>query len=189
MLASLLRRLRAFRFRKYCEAGAGTILLATGRIHNQQGVRKAIAIGSNTWVAGELLVFEHSGRIHIGDYCYIGDGARIWSAEDVTIGDRVFVAHGVNIHDNDAHSPSASERHRHFREVVEHGRAGFREDIKMGPIVIEDDAWIGFNSSIMKGVRLGKGSIVGACSVVTRDVAPYTIVAGNPAMVIGQSKA
>jgi maltose O-acetyltransferase len=54
--------------------------------------------------------------------------------------------------------------------------------------VIEDDVWIGFNSTILKGVTIGKGAVVGAGSVVTKDVAAYTIVAGNPAKAIGISK-
>lgn len=53
-----------------------------------------------------------------------------------------------------------------------------------GPIVVEDDVWIGINSTILSGVTIGKGAIIGACSVVTKDVPPYSIVAGNPAKVI-----
>lgn len=54
----------------------------------------------------------------------------------------------------------------------------------MKPIVIEDKAWIGFDSTILKGVTIGEGSVVGAKSVVTRNVDPYTVVAGNPAKVV-----
>lgn len=53
-----------------------------------------------------------------------------------------------------------------------------------GPIIIEDDAWIGINVTLLSGIRIGKGSIVGAGSVVTRDVPPYAIAVGNPATVI-----
>jgi acetyltransferase-like isoleucine patch superfamily enzyme len=51
--------------------------------------------------------------------------------------------------------------------------------------VIEDDVWIGFSASIMKGVKIGRGAIIGAGSMVTKDVPPYAIVAGNPAQTIG----
>ena len=51
-------------------------------------------------------------------------------------------------------------------------------------IIVEDDVWIGARATILKGVTIGEGSIVGACSVVTHDVPPYSIVAGNPAKVI-----
>jgi acetyltransferase-like isoleucine patch superfamily enzyme len=53
------------------------------------------------------------------------------------------------------------------------------------PIFIEDDVWIGANCTITSGVRIGRGCIVGAGSVVTKDVTPYTIVGGVPARVIG----
>jgi acetyltransferase-like isoleucine patch superfamily enzyme len=52
---------------------------------------------------------------------------------------------------------------------------------KCDPIVIGNDVWIGMNASIMEGVKIGDGAIVGACSVVVRDVEPYSLVAGNPA--------
>ena len=54
------------------------------------------------------------------------------------------------------------------------------------PIVVEDYAWLGAFSMILPGVRVGRGAIVGAGSIVTRDVADWTIVAGNPARVVGQ---
>jgi len=57
-------------------------------------------------------------------------------------------------------------------------RQGWSED---RPVCIEDDVWIGSRVILLPGVRIGKGSIVGAGSVVTRDVEPYAIVAGNPA--------
>ena len=53
-----------------------------------------------------------------------------------------------------------------------------------GPIEIEDEVWIGTNSIILSGVKIGKGSIVGAGAVVTKDIPPYTVAAGNPAKVI-----
>jgi carbonic anhydrase/acetyltransferase-like protein (isoleucine patch superfamily) len=54
------------------------------------------------------------------------------------------------------------------------------------PVLVEDDCWLGFNVVVMPGVRLGKGAVVGANSVVTKDVAPYTVVAGAPAKFIKQ---
>lgn len=56
------------------------------------------------------------------------------------------------------------------------------------PIEIQDDVWIGGRVTILPGVRIGNGAIIGAGSVVTKDVDPYTIVAGNPAKKIGKRK-
>ncbi|PMO67495.1 hypothetical protein BCT05_06880 [Vibrio breoganii] len=57
---------------------------------------------------------------------------------------------------------------------------------KQGAIVLEDDVWVGARSIILTGVRIGKGAVIGAGSVVTKDVQPNTIVAGNPAKIIGK---
>lgn len=187
IVASLLHSVHDYRYRRRCIAGAGARVLAKGTIANQQG-RHAVTIGRDTWIAGELLVYSNSGRISIGDNCFIGAGSRIWSAAVVHVGHRVLVSHGVNIHDNNSHSSSADARQKHFEELRITGMINFHDNISAAPITIEDDAWIGFNAVVLKGVRLGKGSIVGAASVVTRDVAPYAIVAGNPAVVIGEAK-
>lgn len=185
---ALAERWREANQARHCQTGEGARILAGGRIANPQGRRDVIRIGPWTWVAGELLVFSHAGRIDVGEYCYIGDHSRIWSAAAVSIGNRVFIAHGVNVHDNDAHSTSAQVRHRHFRELVTRGAASFVEDFASAPVVIEDDAWIGFNSTILKGTRVGRGAIVGACSLVTRDIPPYAVVGGSPAAVIGEAR-
>jgi len=53
-----------------------------------------------------------------------------------------------------------------------------------GEVIIGDDVWLGMNSTIMSGLRVGQGAVIGACSVVTKDVPPYAIVGGNPAAII-----
>jgi acetyltransferase-like isoleucine patch superfamily enzyme len=72
----------------------------------------------------------------------------------------------------------------HAMEIFTNGHPEKNIEIGASPIIIEDDAWIGFNSIILKGVTIGKGSIVGAGSVVTKSVPPWTIVGGNPAKII-----
>jgi acetyltransferase-like isoleucine patch superfamily enzyme len=62
------------------------------------------------------------------------------------------------------------------------------DDVASAPVVLEDDAWIGFNATILKGVIIGQGAVVGASSVVTKDVVAYTVVAGSPATVVGVSR-
>ena len=59
--------------------------------------------------------------------------------------------------------------------------------IRDRPVIIEDDVWIGFNATILKGVRIGRGAIVGANTVITKDVPPYTIMVGNPARAVGSA--
>ena len=174
------------RQRRYGRCGEGSRILVSGRIVNSGDIQNVV-LGKWSWLAGELLVYPQGGRIEIGDHCYVGEGTRIWSLSHVRLGNRIFLSHGVNVHDNDAHSLSAAERHCHFRELVQLGHASFVENVATSKVEIEDDVWIGFNATILKGIRIGEGAIVGACSTVTRDVAPYTVVAGNPAVPVGQS--
>ena len=63
---------------------------------------------------------------------------------------------------------------------------GFQDNINLSEkeIVIEDDVWIGFNSTILKGVTIGKGAIIGANTLILKDVPPYAVVVGNPARII-----
>lgn len=155
---------------------------------NNPRSKDSIEIQDYTIVLGQLLVTEHSGQIKVGKCTYIGNDSNIWSSNSIVIGDRVFISFGVNIHDYDAHSLSAEKRHKQFKEIFIEGVSGLPDDIKSKPVKIEDDVWIGFNVSILKGVTIGKGAIIGASSVVTHDVEPYTIVAGNPAKNIGFAK-
>ena len=107
---------------------------------------------------------------------------------DLRIGNRVFISHGVQVFDNNSHSLSATERHERFRELMTLGAHQIRETVTCRPVVIEDDVWIGFNSAILKGVTIGRGAVIGACTVVTHDVPEYAIVVGNPARQVGTAK-
>lgn len=190
-LVSLPFRLRDYLYcRKLhllCAAADDVQLTPQVAIHNP-GLREAISIGRCSLIMGELLLTRPEGRIHIGEWTYIGPGAKIWAMERIDIGARVFISHGVQVFDNNSHSTSASDRHARFQERQTVGRHLQEEPVAHRPVRIEDDVWIGFNAALLKGVTIGKGAIVGACAVVTHDVPPYSIVAGNPARKIGESR-
>ena len=154
-------------------------------IVNPAGRRESIRIGSGSHLYGRLLLFAKSGEIIIGDQCFIGPGSQIWSADRVSIGSRVFLSHGVNIHDNNAHPMSAALRHVQFTRPATPESDRATAAVRTAPVVIEDDAWLGFNVTVLKGVVIGRGAVIGAASVVTTDVPPWTVVAGNPARQIG----
>jgi acetyltransferase-like isoleucine patch superfamily enzyme len=143
----------------------------------------AIRIGRMTHIRGELLTFAHGGCIAIGEYCYLGEASRIWSARSIRIGNRVLIAHNVTILDNLTHPISASARHEHFKEIIGSGHPT-QISLDERPVEIEDDTWIGCMCVVLRGVSIGQGAIVGAGSVVTEDVPAWTIVAGNPARVV-----
>ena len=179
--------------RTLCTAAQSSRLHAQCRIENLrreggQPDRSAIVIGAYVQVLAQLKVFPHGGRIQVGEYSFLGEQTRVWSASSITIGNRVQIAHGVNIHDTISHSLSAESRFNHLKQIFSTGHPSILDDVPSAPIVIEDDVWIGFNSVILKGVTIGKGAVVGAASVVTKDVPPYVIVVGNPAKVVGRSQ-
>ena len=108
------------------------------------------------------------GRITIGNYCLLCPGVRIDSAVEVTLGDSCMVAAGAYLTDADWHD--LYDR----TEVV--GASA--------PIVLEENVWIGDGATVCKGVRIGAHAIVAARAVVTKDVPPFAVVAGNPATVV-----
>ncbi len=111
--------------------------------------------------------------IQIGDDCGF-TGTTLVAAERIQIGNRVQVGANSTIVDTDFHPLTAAERARDFL-AGDHA-----------PIIIEDDVFIGMQCLILKGVTIGQGSVVGAGSVVTRNVPPGVVVAGNPARVVKQ---
>lgn len=155
--------------------GENSYLGPEGVIDNLRNDPAAICLGNNSYCRGRLLLYGHGGRISIGDWSYIGVRSEIWSMASINIGDRVLIAHDVNIHDGTAHSLDPVERHRHFRHIIERGHPKMLEDLPgvfSAPIVIEDDVWISFGVTILRGVHIGAGSVIAARSIVTKDVPP-----------------
>ena len=171
-----------------CILEEGSVLQRTARVRNILGDSQRIRVGKRTVVAGELLVFSHGGEISVGEWCYIGKGTRIWSAASIRIGDRVLISHNVNIFDSLTHPLGSRQRHAHFREILE---SGHPPSIDLGerPVMLGNDAWIGANACVLRGVSIGEGAIIGAGSVVTCDIPSFTIAAGNPASVIRELRA
>ncbi|MBF7012792.1 DapH/DapD/GlmU-related protein [Novosphingobium resinovorum] len=183
----ILRQWRASAKRRRCIADPLAVLHDPCRINNHRE-REAIQIGRGTHVLATLQTLPHGGAITIGQDAYLGENSYIWSSQSIRIGDRVLISHGVNIHDNISHPISAKARHKHFTGMVSGEDFSQLEGVSSAPIDIGDDAWIGFNATILKGVTIGRGAIVGASTLVTCDVPDWVIVAGNPARIIGQSK-
>lgn len=153
-------------------------------VYNLQNKPDKIRIGKNSHIRGELVLFASSGEIEIKENVYVGSSSIIRSQERVVIGNNVLIAHNCTIIDTDSHEVNHLKRANDFIEMVTKGHSTTKGTIKTAPIVIEDYVWISYNVSILKGVTIGKGAIVAAGSVVTKDVLPFTLVAGNPARFI-----
>lgn len=140
-----------------------------------------VSIGDGTILEGRIVFDRDDARVEIGANSFIG-GSNIIAAESITIGNDVLIAWGCVIVDHNSHSIYFSERANDVKDWYV-GKKDWSKVLRKS-IIIMDKAWIGFNSIILKGVTIGEGAVVAAGSVVTRDVAPYTIVAGNPAQAI-----
>lgn len=135
------------------------------------------------------------GKIEIGDYCSFGSGTEIYCRQKVTVGNFVLVSWNVLIMDFDGHPADPFQRRDeilyshmalkpNFAREQLAPRNGFAPSFETRPVVIEDDVWIGARAIILKGVRIGRGSVIAAGAVVTKDVPPFTVAGGNPAKVI-----
>ena len=158
---------------------------------------RCVSSGKNLKTDGDIPLIEGNGRIVIGDNVNIGNrcawilSPNLYDMPEliignnttinyltgisvecrVEIGENCVIAGETQIFDNNSHST-------HF----ENNRKMTKDDV--APIKIEDHVWIGMRSFILKGVTIGRGSVVAACSVVTKDVPPMTLVGGNPAKII-----
>jgi acetyltransferase-like isoleucine patch superfamily enzyme len=180
-------RLAVVKLRRYCCAAEDAELAPQTVIHNPFA-RDSVKIGSRSLFMGDINLIADGAKVWIGNWCFVGPGAKLWAMESIEIGDRVFISHGVQVFDNNSHSLSAAERHERYKEIRTIGRHLTPETVVHRAIRIEDDVWIGFNCAIMKGVTVGRGAVIGAGSVVTHDIAAYEVVVGNPARLVGVAR-
>jgi acetyltransferase-like isoleucine patch superfamily enzyme len=146
------------------------------RMYFGQGLSLRSTLRSNPLGANHkviLCTWEAGAVIQVGQ-AFAMTGGVICAAQAITIGDRVTVGANTTIIDTDFHPLQSASRRAE-------PNAG-----KTAPVVIEDDVFIGMDCLVLKGVHIGQGSVIGAGSVVTKDVPPGVVVAGNPAQVIGQ---
>lgn len=153
------------------------IVYSGGRIFVYRWGESTISIGKKcrfmNWSIGNLIGINHRciiatgnqhAKISIGDNCSFS-GVSIWCFDSITLGNNVRVGVNVTIMDGDAHQDNP--------------RAG-----KNKPIIIEDNVWLGGNVVVKKGVTIGRNSVIGMNSVVTKDIPANCIAIGNPCMVV-----
>ena len=136
------------------------------RVHELMGKILGKPLPESTTLLPPFYI-DYGKPVTIGEGCFIQQCCTFFGRGQISIGNGVFIGPKCNLitinHDANPENRSAT-----------YGR----------PIVIEDKVWIGINSTVLPGVRIGYGAIVGAQSVVTHDVPPMTVVAGNPARII-----
>lgn len=169
-LEAAIDRLRAGIWRmRGASLGAGTRIGPRAMVSKpwrvRMGERSIIEAGAYLKVAKE------TGRIDIGDRSFIGFGSELNSILEIRIGSSVLIAPYCFLSDHN---------HRYQK-----GKLIAKQGCDAAPVVIHDDVWLGCGVVVLKGVQIGTGAVVGAGSVVTKDLAPYTVSVGSPASVIG----
>jgi acetyltransferase-like isoleucine patch superfamily enzyme len=135
-------------------SGSGEVVLGEGVSFN------------GTVVPIELVTYT-SGRIEIGNHTFINYGSSIAARASVKIGSHCHLGHYTFVMDNDQH------------DVVRHTKLP-----QSHPVIIEDHVWIGSKAVILPGVRIGSRAVIGAGSIVTKDIPGRCVAAGNPARVL-----
>ena len=173
LLSRIEQLLSGFRFRfvlrsNNVKCGSGCRLQPTVRVRATDGGR--LWLGDNVSVDRFADITVKYGNIDIGSNVYIGQASVICARDSIIIGSFTQIAEHVTIRDQD---------HR-FGVGLVTSQSGFIT----APIIIEDNVWIGAKATITKGVRVGKNSVIGANSVVTKDIPPDVVAAGVPACVV-----
>lgn len=159
----------------------GRFLIGESDAPTKQRTRKTevtLADNAQLTLHGDVILYEgvgvritESAKLSIGDHTYINRSASIDCTQEITIGDYCAISDNVQILDSD------------FHPITYNGKTSTISK----PVHIGSHVWIGRSAIILKGVTIGDGAIVGAGSVVTRDVPPSCLVAGNPARVIKEN--
>ena len=145
-----------------------------------EGVR--IGRGSSTYL-GTMFDVGPQGRVRIGDFSCV-HGAWFICDSKITVGDYALISWNVVFMDSYGAALDPAERRKQLQRLPFDGHRRMPRGAAAKPIHIGRNVWIGFDCVVLPGVSVGDGSIVGARSVVTQDVPPFTLAAGNPARII-----
>lgn len=158
---------RRYYLLRYPRLRLGRDVQIRGRIRLRRGVR--VTIGDRTRI-NKLVRFAGPGEVRVGADCLL-NSTWIGTWSSVTVGDRCLLS-DCELLDNDFHNLSPDRRHD---PPVPATRA---------PIVVEDNVWIGAHALVLKGVRIGRDSVVGAATVVRTEVPERVVVVGNPQQIV-----
>lgn len=130
------------------------------------------------------LVVGPGGFVTVGAYSCL-NGTYLICHERIEIGANCLLSWGVVISDaNPSPVMPASKRHEPLRAAADHADRYLRPAGQTRPVTIGDNVWIGFDSVVLPGVTIGRGSIVGCKTIVHHDVPPYSVVVGSPARIV-----
>ena len=181
LVLNLLNSVFALRYRQADKFSFGkNNKIAFWRLRGRGG---RIRVGDDCIIHCSIDFDGPDGQVTIGDRCFLG-ASHLVCHTGIDIGNDVIMSWGITVVDHNSHALDWDLR----KNDVALWMKGEKDwtGVKVGRVKIGDKAWIGFGASILKGVQIGDGAVVGAQSVVTKDVPPYAVVAGNPAQIIRQ---
>ena len=138
--------------------------------------------GASTYL-GTMFDVGPQARVKLGDFALV-HGARIICDSEILIGDYALISWNVVLMDTYRVPTAVADRRSELQTLPGRELRIASAAVVARPVRIESKVWIGFESCVLPGVTIGEGSIVGARSVVTTNVPPFTIVAGNPARIV-----
>lgn len=174
---SIRRRLFLFKHRNIITAKGKISLekrIEIRNFNNSKNDGLSISLEENITIRHDVTI-QGKGELHIGRNTIISSFTIIGCNEKMSIGKDCLISQSVSIRDTD----------HNFDDI---NIPTIDQGINTSPITINDNVWIGYGAVITKGITIGEGSIVGANSVVTKNVEPYSIVAGVPAVLIRSRK-
>lgn len=183
------------KYEMYFQKDEDTILLNPSTIrfdlpHKLEN-RKYVTIGARGLINANFIFETEKGEVMIGNNVHLG-GVTFISRTKIEIQDDVTMAWGITIYDHNSHSiyweNRKNDNYQCYADYINYNGNNVMNkdwsDVISKPIIIKSKVWIGFNVIILKGVIVGEGAVIAAGSVVTKNVPPWTIVAGNPAVVV-----
>jgi acetyltransferase-like isoleucine patch superfamily enzyme len=152
------------------------------------------SVGENVYVERNVEFLRHPEHVSLGAHVIVKEGARICPTNPdavISIGDWTTIGYHTFIFASASITIGSDCLIAPFCYFVDSNH-GLKRDVRIreqpmsvGPIVVEDDVWLGAGVTVLRGVRIGRGAVIGASTVVSADVPPYAIVSGSPAIVTG----
>ncbi len=173
---SMIGRSVSLRHAKKIHIGKRCVMDEYCSLSAQGDKTSSIRLGDEVLLGRSTVLSTRNGTIEIGDFCNIGANCRLGTTTRIQFGKHVLLAANCYI---------GGAQHRYDRLDLPIMRQGYDS---RGGVVIEDDVWLGAGVMILDGVRVGTGCVVGAGSVVTKELPPFSVAVGVPARIVANRR-
>ncbi len=179
LIISLISKFKRIQLKKRCTFYDETVFGINAKVLTQNV--EQVLIGKNSSFHGTIIC-SSGANVQIGNNSTIRFATSIEASLNICIGNNVIISNNVVITDNNSHPIDVNSRNR-MTEGDHEGELWSWKYAEKSPVIIDDSVWIGRSAMILKGVTIGKGSIIAAGAIVTKDVPPFSLCYGNPAVI------